>query len=310
MLRFSFHVEVMIHLNCQVNISHYDVAIWISSAASVGLAIRLDSSLRRCPPSLRSLARGILGRVEIKVTLLPLLPSRILLLDLGRFHHHSLLLSSLVLTCPSHIISSVLPKIYFVKIVVARIHILNLILNVVDLTNVNWLVKQMLPLDLFLIEGVGWLTGSWVMSGSWLRWWDGWLLVLLLVVLAHDTNLLLLICTPAFTPSWLLYSRCLMLGRGNALLVLGGTMAAYQLHLGLDLSKDFIHASHGAYGSIHSTISSYVVKISSLRLLSWCTGSSGWGWVLLHFAFRDWILVRLCITWGTSYPAVLSLKVI
>ena len=127
----------MIHLNCQVDISHYDVAIWIASAACVGLAIRLDSSLRRCPPSLRSLARGILGRIEIKVTLLPLLPSRILLLDLGRFHHHSLLLSSLVLTCPSHIISSVLPKIYFVKIVVARIHILNLILNVVDLTNVN-----------------------------------------------------------------------------------------------------------------------------------------------------------------------------
>ena len=127
----------MIHLNCQVDISHNNVAIWISSAASIGLAIRLDGSLRRCPPSLSSLALGVLGRVEIKVTLLPLVPSRILLLDLRRLHHHSLLLSSLVLTCPSSIASSVLAKIDFVKVVVARIHVLYLILNVVDLTQVN-----------------------------------------------------------------------------------------------------------------------------------------------------------------------------
>ena len=227
MLQFSFHVEVMIHLNCQVDISHYDVTIWVASAAGVGLAIRLDSSLRRSSSSLRSLALGILGWVEIKVTLLPLMPSRVLLLDLGRLHHHSLLLSPLVLTCPGTTISSVLPKVYFVKIVVARIHVLNLILNVVDLTHVNRLVQQMLPLDLLLVECVGRLTGSWVVTGSWLRWRDWWLLVLLLVVLAHDTHLLLFIGTPAFTPSWLLHSRGFLLGRGNALLVLSGAMAAH-----------------------------------------------------------------------------------
>lgn len=32
--------------------------------------------------------------------------------------------------------------------------------------------------------------------------------------------------------------------------------------------------------------------------------------MLLHFAFRDRILDRLCITWWTSYPVVLGLKVI
>ena len=127
----------MIHLNCQVDISHNNVAIWICSAASIGLAIRLDGSLRRCPSSLSRLALGVLGRVEIKVTLLPLVPSRILLLDLRRLHHHGLLLSPLVLTCPSPIGSSVLPKIDFVKVIVARIHVLYLILNVVDLTHVN-----------------------------------------------------------------------------------------------------------------------------------------------------------------------------
>lgn len=88
------------------------------------------------------------------------MPSRVLLLDLRRLHHHSLLLPPLVLTCPGTTISSVLPKVYFVKIVVARIHVLNLILNVVDLTHVNRLVQQMLPLDLLLVECVGRLTGS------------------------------------------------------------------------------------------------------------------------------------------------------
>ena len=127
----------MIHLNCQVDISHNYVAIWIASAASIGLAIRLDGSLRRCPPSLSSLALDILRRVEIKVALFPLMPSRILLLDLRRLHHHSLLLSPLVLTCSSPIASSVLPKINFVKVVVARIHVFYLILNIVDLTDVN-----------------------------------------------------------------------------------------------------------------------------------------------------------------------------
>ena len=246
----------MIHLNCQVDISHYDVAIGIGSAACVGLAIRLNGSLRRGSPCLGSLTRGILGRVEIKVTLLPLVPSWILLLDLWRLHHHSLLLPSLVLTCPSSIGSSVLPKINFMKVVISRIHVLNLILNVVDLTHVNWLVEQMLPLDLLLVESVGRLTGSWVVTRSWLCWGD-WRL--LLVVHAHDTDLLLFVCTPAFTPSWLLHSRGLLLGRGNALLVLGGAMAACELHLGLDLPEDFVHTSHGADSRIHSTISSYVV---------------------------------------------------
>ena len=126
----------MIHLNSQVDVSHNNIAIRISPTACVGLAIRLNCSLRGSSSSLRHLACSILSGIILKVALFPLVPSRTLLLDLGWLHHHSLL-SPLVLTRPSSIVSSVLPKVNFVQIVVPRIHVLNLVLNIVNLTHVN-----------------------------------------------------------------------------------------------------------------------------------------------------------------------------
>ena len=63
----------MIHLNGQIDISHYDVATWLTPAAVVRLPIRFDGRLRGCASL--SLARGVLSRVEVKVTLLPLVTS-------------------------------------------------------------------------------------------------------------------------------------------------------------------------------------------------------------------------------------------
>lgn len=130
------------------------------------MAIRLNGSLRRSSATLRSLASVVLSVVEFKVALFPLMAPGVLLLDLGGFHHHGLLLSPLVLTCSCTPVSSVLAKIDFVQIVVAGIHVLNLILDIVDLAHVNRLVKQMLPLYLLFVESVGVFAGSRVVAGG------------------------------------------------------------------------------------------------------------------------------------------------
>lgn len=98
------------------------------------------------------------------------------------------------------------------------------------------------------------------MAGCWLRGGDRRLLVLLLVVLAHNAHLLL-ISHSAFTASWLLDGGCLLLGRGDSRLVLCGPMSTDKLHLGLDLAQDFVHAAHSIDRSIHGAVCSYVVQI-------------------------------------------------
>lgn len=291
----------MIHLNSQVDVSHNDV-VWICSTACVGLAIRLNCSLRGSSSSLRHLACSILSGIIFKVALFPLVSSRTLLLDLGWLHHHSLL-SPLVLTRPSSIVSSVLPKVNFVQIVVPRIHVLYLVLNIVNLTHVNWLVQQMLPFDLLFVESIGGLAGSWVVARPRLGWRDGRLLV---VVLTHYADLFGFL--QAF--SWLLDGWSLLLGRGHSLLVLSWAMATDQLHLGLDLAKNFVHAAHGIDRCVHCAVCGILIKIISLRLLVRGTCSCGWSWVLLNFAFTHRIMTRFSIARGASNTIVLGLKMI
>jgi hypothetical protein len=105
---------------------------------------------------------------------------------------------------------------------------------------------------------------------------------LLLVVLAHYAHLggLAWLYSPAFTAPRLLNDG-LGLGRDSGL-CFGGAVAANKFHLGLDLAKDLVHASHRADCGIHSAIRGYVVQVSSWLLLRRTGGCSRRCWMLLH----------------------------
>jgi hypothetical protein len=60
----------MIHLNGQIDISHYHIASRLAPAAVIRLPIRFDGRLGSCASL--SLARGVLSSVEVKITLFPL----------------------------------------------------------------------------------------------------------------------------------------------------------------------------------------------------------------------------------------------
>lgn len=95
---------------------------------------------------------SVLSGVEVEVTFLSLVPSRVLLLlDLRRLHHHYWLGSALVLTGSRSLVSSELSQVYFMNVVVTWIHVFYLVLDVVDLTHVHGLIEQMLSLDLLFV---------------------------------------------------------------------------------------------------------------------------------------------------------------
>jgi hypothetical protein len=152
-------------------------------------------------------------------------------------------------------------------------------LNIVNLAHVHTLIQQMLPFDLFLVHhlGIGPFAGCRVVSLSGLRW----IPLLLLIILAHDAHLLLL-DDPALTVARLLHSRGLRLRSGDTLLVLGGAMAAHQLHLSLYLAQHLVHAAHGVDRSIHGRVSCHIVQVSAWRLRGG-TGRRRGGGVLLEY---------------------------
>ena len=90
----------MIHLNCKIYISHYNVAL--ASAAAIGLPVRF---LGLCDSSLRGgttwCTRCVLSRVEVEVALLSLVTAGIwrllVYLRLLHYHHFSALLVGLLL---------------------------------------------------------------------------------------------------------------------------------------------------------------------------------------------------------------------
>lgn len=113
----------------------------------------------------------------------------------------------------------------------------------------------------------------------------------MVVVLAHDADLFGLL--DAFP--WLLDRGCLLLGRSSSLLVLCGTMATHELHLGLDFAKDLIHASHSVDCCVHSTIGSILIQVISLWLLGRSARCCGGCWVLLNLALSHRIMTRFSV---------------
>ena len=109
----------------------------------------------------RSLTLSVLSGVEVEVTLLSLVTSRVLLLlHLRRLHHHHRLGSALVLTRSRRLVSSELPQVDFMNVVVTWIHVFYLVLDIVDLTHVHGLIEQMLSLNLFFVKCIRSFAGS------------------------------------------------------------------------------------------------------------------------------------------------------